>query len=152
MRAATWAACAPKAVPQPDGSVRLEGSKIFISGGEHDLTDNIVHLVLCRLPDAPPGPKGLSLVLAPKVLDDGTRNAVHCERIEEKMGLHGSPTCVMRFDGATGWLVGEPGQGLQDVGHRVLVYTDLVALEPNPEFFTLGRAHRDGPTVPTAAT
>jgi len=101
-----------KAVPQPDGSVRLEGSKIFISGGEHDLTDNIVHLVLCRLPDAPPGPKGLSLVLAPKVLDDGTRNAVHCERIEEKMGLHGSPTCVMRFDGATGWLVGEPGQGL----------------------------------------
>jgi len=101
-----------KAVPQADGSVRLEGSKIFISGGEHDLTDNIVHLVLCRLPDAPAGPKGLSLVLAPKVLEDGTRNAVHCERIEEKMGLHGSPTCVMRFDGATGWLVGAPGQGL----------------------------------------
>ena len=101
-----------KAVPQADGSVRLEGSKIFISGGEHDLTDNIVHLVLCRLPDAPPGPKGLSLVLAPKVLEDGTRNAIHCERIEEKMGLHGSPTCVMRFDDATGWLVGEPGQGL----------------------------------------
>ncbi|MBS0426234.1 MAG: acyl-CoA dehydrogenase family protein [Proteobacteria bacterium] len=101
-----------KAMPQADGSVRLDGSKIFISGGEHDLTDNIVHLVLCRMPDAPPGPKGLSLALAPKVLDDGTRNAVHCERIEEKMGLHGSPTCVMRFDGATGWLVGEPGQGL----------------------------------------
>lgn len=101
-----------KAVLQADGGVRLDGSKIFISGGEHDLTDNIVHLVLCRLPDAPPGPKGLSLVLAPKVLEDGTRNAVHCERIEEKMGLHGSPTCVMRFDGATGWLVGEPGQGL----------------------------------------
>ncbi|MBN8747011.1 3-methylmercaptopropionyl-CoA dehydrogenase [Xylophilus ampelinus] len=101
-----------KAVPQADGSVRLDGSKIFISGGEHDLTGNIVHLVLCRLPDAPPGPKGLSLVLAAKVLEDGTRNAVHCERIEEKMGLHGSPTCVMRFDGATGWLVGEPGQGL----------------------------------------
>ena len=101
-----------RAALQADGSVRLAGSKIFISGGEHDLTDNIVHLVLCRLPDAPPGPKGLSLVLAPKLLPDGTRNAVHCERIEEKMGLHASPTCVMRFDEATGWLVGQPGQGL----------------------------------------
>ncbi|RYF69642.1 MAG: acyl-CoA dehydrogenase, partial [Comamonadaceae bacterium] len=101
-----------RATPQADGSLRLSGGKIFISGGEHDLTDNIVHLVLCRLPDAPPGPKGLSLVLAPKVLPDGTRNAIHCERIEEKMGLHGSPTCVLRFDEATGWLVGEAGQGL----------------------------------------
>lgn len=101
---------------QADGSVRVTGTKIFISGGEHDLTDNIVHLVLCRLQgsevQAPAGPKGLSLTLVPKQLDDGTRNAVHCERIEEKMGLHGSPTCVMRFDGATGWLVGEPGRGL----------------------------------------
>lgn len=101
-----------RAVPQADGSFRVSGGKIFISGGEHDLTPNIVHLVLCRLPDAPAGPKGLSLVLVPKVLPDGTRNAVHCERIEEKMGLHGSPTCVMRFDEATGWLVGEPGRGL----------------------------------------
>lgn len=101
-----------RATPQADGSVRLTGGKIFISGGEHDLTDNIVHLVLCRLPDAPEGPKGLSLVLAPKVLPDGTRNAIHCERIEEKMGLHGSPTCVLRFDEATGWRVGEPGKGL----------------------------------------
>ena len=101
-----------RAVPQGDGSVRLSGSKIFISGGEHDLCDNIVHLVLCRLPDAPPGPKGLSLVLAPKVLPDGARNTIHCERIEEKMGLHGSPTCQLRFDEATGWLVGEPGRGL----------------------------------------
>ncbi|MGJ7490130.1 acyl-CoA dehydrogenase family protein [Variovorax sp. ZT4R33] len=101
-----------RAEPQPDGSVRVAGTKIFISGGEHDLTDNIVHLVLCRLPDAPAGAKGLSLALVPKRLDDGTRNAVHCERIEDKMGLHGSPTCVMRFDGATGWLVGEPGRGL----------------------------------------
>jgi alkylation response protein AidB-like acyl-CoA dehydrogenase len=101
-----------RAVPQADGSLRVSGGKIFISGGEHDLTPNIVHLVLCRLPDAPAGPKGLSLVLVPKVLPDGTRNAVHCERIEEKMGLHGSPTCVMRFDQATGWLVGEPGRGL----------------------------------------
>ncbi len=101
-----------RAVPQPDGSVRVAGGKIFISGGEHDLTDNIVHLVLCRLPDAPAGPKGLSLALVPKILADGARNAVHCERIEEKMGLHGSPTCVMRFDDATGWLIGEPNRGL----------------------------------------
>lgn len=101
-----------RAVPQADGSFRVSGGKIFISGGEHDLTPNIVHLVLCRLPDAPAGPKGLSLVLVPKQLEDGTRNAVHCERIEEKMGLHGSPTCVMRFDEATGWLVGEAGRGL----------------------------------------
>ena len=101
-----------RAAGQADGSYRLSGTKIFISGGEHDLTDNIVHLVLARLPDAPPGPRGLSLFLAPKVLPDGGRNGVHCERIEEKMGLHGSPTCVMRFDEATGWIVGEPGRGL----------------------------------------
>ena len=101
-----------RGVPQPDGSVRVNGSKIFISGGEHDLTDNIVHLVLARLPDAPAGPKGLSLFLVPKLMSDGSRNAVVCERIEEKMGLHGSPTCVMRFDDATGWLVGEPNKGL----------------------------------------
>lgn len=101
-----------RATAQADGSVRVNGGKIFISGGEHDLTPNIVHLVLCRLPDAPAGPKGLSLTLVPKVLPDGARNAVHCERIEEKMGLHGSPTCTMRFDDATGWLVGEPGRGL----------------------------------------
>ncbi len=101
-----------KAVPQNDGGHAISGTKIFISGGEHDLTDNIVHLVLARLPDSPPGPKGLSLFLAPKFLPDGQRNGIHCERIEEKMGLHGSPTCVMRFDGATGWLVGETGKGL----------------------------------------
>lgn len=101
-----------KALPQADGSCRLSGGKIFISGGEHDLTDNIVHLVLARLPDAPAGPKGLSLFLAPKVLPDGQRNGVHCERIEEKMGLHGSPTCVLRFEDATGWLVGEASKGL----------------------------------------
>ncbi|GER17858.1 acyl-CoA dehydrogenase family protein [Variovorax boronicumulans] len=101
-----------RATAQADGSVRVNGGKIFISGGEHDLTPNIVHLVLCRLPDAPAGPKGLSLALVPKRLPDGARNAVHCERIEEKMGLHGSPTCTMRFDDATGWLVGEPGRGL----------------------------------------
>ena len=91
---------------------QVSGTKIFISGGEHDLTDNIIHLVLARLPGAPSGPKGLSLFLVPKVLPEGTRNAVVCERIEEKMGLHGSPTCVMRFDAATGWLIGQPGAGL----------------------------------------
>jgi alkylation response protein AidB-like acyl-CoA dehydrogenase len=101
-----------KALPQPDGSYSINGTKIFISGGEHDLTDNIVHLVLARLTNAPAGPKGLSLFLAPKVLPDGTVNAIHCERIEEKMGLHGSPTCVMRFDDASGWLIGDPHRGL----------------------------------------
>ena len=101
-----------KALPQDDGSYLLNGTKIFISGGEHDLTDNIVHLVLARLPDSPPGPKGLSLFLVPKFYADGSRSAVFCERIEEKMGLHGSPTCVMRFDDAQGWLVGEVGKGL----------------------------------------
>jgi len=104
--------CRTKAVPQADGSYQLSGTKIFISGGEHDLSDNIVHLVLARLPDAPPGPKGLSLFLVPKFYANGHRSAVVCERIEEKMGLHGSPTCVMRFDEATAWIVGEPGKGL----------------------------------------
>lgn len=101
-----------RASARDDGSYAVEGTKIFISGGEHDLSDNIVHLVLARLPQAPPGPRGLSLLLVPKRLADGTANAVVCERIEEKMGLHASPTCVMRFDGATGWLIGTPGQGL----------------------------------------
>ncbi|MFC7434091.1 acyl-CoA dehydrogenase family protein [Hydrogenophaga bisanensis] len=104
--------CRTKAVPMADGRYALSGTKIFISGGEHDLTDNIVHLVLARLPDSPPGPKGLSLFLVPKFYADGTRSAVVCERIEEKMGLHGSPTCVMRFDEAAAWIVGEPGKGL----------------------------------------
>jgi alkylation response protein AidB-like acyl-CoA dehydrogenase len=101
-----------RATPLPDGRFALSGTKIFISGGEHDLSDNIVHLVLARLPDAPPGPKGLSLFLVPKFEADGTRSAVHCERIEEKMGIHASPTCVMRFDEAAASLVGEPGKGL----------------------------------------
>jgi len=101
-----------KADPRPDGSYRLTGSKIFISGGEHDLTDNIVHLVLARLPDAPPGTKGISLFLAPKILPDGSRNAIRCDGIEKKMGIKGSATCAMSFDGATGWLIGEPNRGL----------------------------------------
>ena len=101
-----------KATPQADGRYALNGTKIFISGGEHDLTDNIVHLVLARLPDAPMGPKGLSLFLVPKFYPDGQRSTVHCDRIEEKMGLHGSPTCVMRFDDALAEIIGEPGKGL----------------------------------------
>ena len=101
-----------RAMPLTDGQYALSGTKIFISGGDQDMSDNIVHLVLARLPDAPPGPKGLSLFLVPKFYPDGRRSTVHCDRIEEKMGLHGSPTCVLRFDAAAGWLIGEAGRGL----------------------------------------
>jgi alkylation response protein AidB-like acyl-CoA dehydrogenase len=101
-----------KALPQPDGTWQLCGNKIFISGGEHDLTPNIVHLVLARTPDAPEGTRGISLFLVPKVLPDGTRNTMVCEGIEHKMGIHGSATCAMRYEGATGWLVGERHRGL----------------------------------------
>ncbi|WP_443113517.1 acyl-CoA dehydrogenase [Herbaspirillum seropedicae] len=101
-----------RAVPREDGSYRLSGDKIFISGGEHDLTPNIVHLVLARLPDAPAGSRGLSLFLAPRVLEDGSRNGVHCTGIEHKMGLHGSATCSLHFEQAQAWLVGEAGRGL----------------------------------------
>ncbi len=99
--------------PAANGAaVRISGGKIFISGGDHDLTDNIVHLVLCRLADAPLGTKGLSLAIVPKILPDGRRNAVHCDGIEKKMGIKGSATCQMRFDNAEGWLIGEPNRGL----------------------------------------
>jgi alkylation response protein AidB-like acyl-CoA dehydrogenase len=101
-----------KAAPQADGSLRVSGSKIFISGADHDLSDNIVHLVLCRLPDAPPGSKGISLALVPKLLPDGTRNAWQVDSLEHKLGVHGSATCALRYEGATGWLVGEPNRGL----------------------------------------
>ena len=101
-----------KAEPGDKESFLITGTKIFISGGEHDLTDNIVHLVLARLPGSPPGTRGLSLLLAPKVLPDGKRNAIRCDGIEKKMGIKGSATCVMSFEGATGWLVGEPHRGL----------------------------------------
>jgi len=109
---------ATRAVARADGSHAISGSKIFISGGDHDLTDNIVHLVLARLPDAPAGTRGLSLFLVPKRLPGadgealGARNAVVCDSIEHKLGIRGSATCVMRFDAATGWLVGEPNRGL----------------------------------------
>ncbi len=90
----------------------ITGSKIWISGGDQDMTDNIVHLVLCRLPDAPAGNKGLSLMVAPKFLPDGSRNTIRCDGIEKKMGIKGSATSAMSFEGATGWLVGEPHKGL----------------------------------------
>lgn len=102
-----------QAQPAEDGSYRLEGTKIWITGGEHDLVDNIIHLVLARLPDAPSGSRGISLFLVPKFLPDGQRNAVYCGGLEHKMGINGSATCVMNFDGAMGWIVGEPNQGLK---------------------------------------
>ena len=101
-----------RAQPHADGSYLITGSKIFISGGEQDLTDNIIHLVLARLPDAPAGVKGISLFLVPKILTDGRRNALSCGALEHKMGIKGASTCVMNFDSAQGWLVGEPNQGL----------------------------------------
>ena len=106
-----------KAVPQPDGSYKISGTKIFISGGEHDLTPNIIHLVLARIEGAPAGTKGISLFVVPKLLvkEDGSLgagNGVSCGSIEEKMGIHGNSTCVMNYDNATGWLVGEENRGL----------------------------------------
>jgi len=107
-----------KAVPQADGSYKVTGAKIFISAGEHDLTDNIIHLVLARLPDAPAGVKGISLFLVPKYLPKaegsvGPSNGVHCAAIEHKMGLKGSATCQLQFEDSTGWLVGKPHKGME---------------------------------------
>jgi alkylation response protein AidB-like acyl-CoA dehydrogenase len=106
-----------KAEPQADGSYKVSGTKIFITGGEHDLTENIIHLVLAKLPDAPAGPKGISLFLVPKYLvnEDGSlgaRNPATCGSIEHKMGIQASATCVMNFDEAVGYIVGEPNKGL----------------------------------------
>jgi len=107
-----------KAVPNDDGSYRISGQKIWISGGEHDMVDNIVHLVLARIEGAPEGVKGISLFIVPKFLvnDDGSlgeRNNVKCVGLEEKMGIHGNATCVMQYEDAKGWLVGEPNSGLK---------------------------------------
>jgi alkylation response protein AidB-like acyl-CoA dehydrogenase len=107
-----------KATPNTDGSYAIEGNKIWISAGEHDLTDNIIHLILARLPDAPEGSKGISLFVAPKYLINpdgslGERNAFHCGGLDHKMGIHASPTCIMHYDGAKAWLVGEPHKGLR---------------------------------------
>lgn len=106
-----------RAEPQADGSYRITGTKIFISAGEHDLAENIIHIVLARLPDAPAGTKGISLFVVPKyqILTDGQlgeHNHVYCGSIEHKMGLHGNATCVLNFDGASGVLLGEPNKGL----------------------------------------
>ena len=107
-----------KATPQADGTYKISGQKIWISGGEHDLTDNIVHLVLARIEGAPAGTKGISLFIVPKFIPGadgslGARNPVACAGLEETMGIHGNATCVMAFDEATGWLVGEPNLGLR---------------------------------------
>jgi alkylation response protein AidB-like acyl-CoA dehydrogenase len=106
-----------KAAPQADGSWLITGSKIFISAGEHDMADNIIHLVLARVPDAPEGSKGISLFLVPKFLPNadgslGERNPIFCGAIEEKMGIHGNATCQMNLDGARGWLIGQANKGL----------------------------------------
>jgi alkylation response protein AidB-like acyl-CoA dehydrogenase len=106
-----------KAEPTGDGAYAISGQKIFISAGEHDLAENIIHLVLARLPDAPAGTKGISLFIVPKFLPNadgslGARNGIKCGALEHKMGIHGNATCVMNLDGATGWLVGEPHKGL----------------------------------------
>jgi acyl-CoA dehydrogenase len=106
-----------KAVKQADGSYKISGTKIFISAGEHDLSENIIHLVLARIEGAPAGTKGISLFVVPKIMvkDDGSlgaTNGVTCGSIEEKMGIHGNATCVMNYDGAVGWLIGEENRGL----------------------------------------
>ncbi|WP_097460073.1 acyl-CoA dehydrogenase C-terminal domain-containing protein [Mangrovitalea sediminis] len=106
-----------RAEPNADGSYSITGTKIFISAGEHDMAENIVHIVLARLPDAPQGTKGISLFIVPKFLTDGNgnvgeKNAVTCGSIEHKMGIHGNSTCVMNFDGAKGWLIGPENKGL----------------------------------------
>ncbi len=130
-----------KAEPQADGSYAISGTKIFITQGENNYADNIIHLVLARLPDAPKGPKGISLFLVPKYFPNedgslGDRNAVTCASLEKKMGIKASPTCVMNFDNAKGWLVGAPNKGLAamftmmnsarlDVGVEGLAATEL---------------------------
>src|SRR5260370_4223533 len=102
----------PRAELCGDGSYRISGQKIFISYGEHDLTDNIIHFVLARLPDAPKGTRGISLFLVPKILPDGSRNDVRCSSLEHKLGIHARPTCTMIYGDARGWLLGEEHRGL----------------------------------------
>jgi 3-(methylthio)propanoyl-CoA dehydrogenase len=128
-----------KAVPAADGTWRLTGQKIFISYGEHDLADNIVHLVLARVPGAPPGTKGISCFIVPKFLvgDDGAlgeRNGVHCVSIEKKMGIHASPTCVLAYDRAVGYLVGEANQGM----HYMFAMMNTARLSVGLEGLALG--------------
>ncbi len=113
-------AVATKAEPRDDGSWAITGQKIFITWGEHDVADNIIHLVLARTPDSPPGTKGISMFVVPKFLlnDDGSlgeRNTAHCVSIEHKLGIHGSPTCVMAYEDAIGWLVGGEHDGMRNM-------------------------------------
>jgi len=139
-----------KAIPNGDGTYKITGTKIFISAGEHDMTENIVHLVLAKLPDAPEGAKGISLFVVPKFMTDadasiGERNSVACGSIEHKMGIHGNSTCVMNFDDAIGELVGAPhkvlkamfimmnaarlGVGMQGLGIAEIAYQNGLAYD-----------------------
>lgn len=160
-----------KAEPQADGSYAITGTKIFISAGDHDMAENIVHIVLARLPDAPAGTKGISLFIVPKfkVKDDGSlgeRNAVTCASIEKKMGIKASATCVMNFDGAVGYLIGPPNRGLncmftfmntarigtaiQGLAHGQLSYTGAItyARERLAMRSLTGPKNQDGPADP----
>lgn len=128
------AAVRTKAVPNGDGTFSLEGGKIFITSGEHTMAENIVHFVLARLPDSPAGVKGLSTFVVPKFLvnADGTlgeRNAVRCTSIEHKMGIHGSCTCALQFEGAKGWMVGAPNTGIQNMFVMMNLARILVGLQ-----------------------
>src|SRR5690606_13301577 len=134
-----------RAEPRDDGSHAITGTKIFITAGEHDFTDNIVHLVLARLPDAPAGSKGISLFAVPKVRVDregntGERNQVRCGAPEHKMGIHGPAPCVMNFDGAQGWLVGEPHRGLMAMFTMMNSARPAVGLQRLGQY---GRADQD---------
>jgi alkylation response protein AidB-like acyl-CoA dehydrogenase len=122
-----------KAIPQDDGSYKLTGNKIWITFGDHEFTDNILHLVLARLPDAPPGIKGISSFIVPKLNADGSRNPITVTGLEHKMGIHASPTCVMSMEDATGFLVGEPHKGMRTMfvmmnAARLLVGIEGIAL------------------------
>ena len=119
----------------PGGKVyRVKGNKMFITGGEQDLTENIIHLVLARLPDAPEGIRGISVFLVPKLNEDGSRNPIYCGGIEHKMGIHASPTCVMNLEGAKGYLVGEPHKGMK----AMFVMMNFARLTVGVEGYALG--------------
>mgnify|MGYP001792685766 CR=1 FL=1 len=123
-----------KAEPQDDGTYKITGQKIWISAGEHDLSDNIIHLVLAKIPGGPEGIKGISLFIVPKFMvnDDGSlgdRNAVSCGGLEEKMGIHGNATCVMNYDGATGFLIGEMHKGTRAMFTQMNEARFLVGLQ-----------------------
>ncbi len=151
-----------RAEPAGDGTYRVTGQKIFISWGDHDVAENICHLVLARLPDGAPGTKGISLFLVPKFIPDaegrpGRRNAVQVVSLEHKLGLHGSPTCVMQFDGATGWLVGEAHRGMaamftmmNNARLGVGIQGVSVAEAAYQQALAFAQERRQGPTPPGA--